>query len=297
MSIPYYPDFVPLKIEHKNDFEKYYFARPIFISDHTFANYYIWKNIDKTQLTIIGDFLCPLVIGPDKNEYFMMPLGIGENSDEVLNICLSHSKAVIRADEQFISFLKEPENFVIKEDRDQFDYLYSSRDLIELKGRKYDAKRNHINYFVKNNDFKYEKMDKSHIYECLKLNEIWCKTKKTTITDEYPLIECEANAVEIALKNKDILGLKGGVIISNSKIVGFSLGEKLTSNTAVVHIEKSDPLIRGAAQIINREFLKNSFPDCEYVNREQDMGHLGLRKAKMSYHPAKLIRKYNIFKK
>ncbi len=292
MVIPLYPDFKPLEKEDKELFESYYSKRGIAISDHTFSNYYIWRKLDRTQLTIIGGYLCPMVIGPDKKPHFMMPLGEG-NIRDIVKICLKHTGSVVRVDEAFRTALGESEEYKVIEDREQFDYIYLSKDLAELKGRRYDAKRNHINAFLKSNTFTYEAMGKPHIEECLKLNEIWCK-KKRSENEEFPNLECEADAVKEALLSKDFLGLSGGVLISNDKIIAFSLGQKLTADTAVIHIEKSDPSIRGAAQLMNREFVRNEWSDCVYINREQDIGHPGLRKAKMSYHPVELRKKYNI---
>lgn len=293
MGIPNYPEFKELNLEDKEEFEKYYFSREINISDHTFANYFIWRNLDRTKLTMIEGFLCPLVIGPDKNKYFMMPLGSfeGQNINNILKICLDEAKAIIRVDEYFLSNLPTNRGFEIVEDRDQFDYIYLADDLANLKGRKYDSKRNHINYFLKNYDFRYERMNSTHIKECIELNELWCKSKEN---EKHPVIECEYYAVNEALKNIDFLGLIGGIIVANGKIVAFSLGEKLTDDTAVIHIEKSDPALRGAAQLINREFVRNEWQHFKYINREQDMGHSGLRKAKMSYYPVELRRKWNI---
>ncbi len=292
MAIPSYPVFKPLERDDKQLFESYYSKRGIAISDHTFTNYYIWRKLDRTQLTVIGGYLCPMVIGPDKKSHFMMPLGDGEIRG-VVKACLEHTGSIIRVDEAFKTALGESEEYKIAEDREQFDYIYPAKDLAELKGRRYDAKRNHINAFLKKSDFTYEAMGARHIEECLQLNEIWCKKKKSE-NEEFPNLECEAEAVKEALLNKDFLGLSGGVLISGGKIIAFSLGQKLTEDTAVIHIEKSDPSLRGAAQLMNREFVRNEWAGFAYINREQDMGHPGLRKAKESYHPAGMGKKYNI---
>lgn len=292
MAIPSYPVFKPLERDDKQLFESYYSKRGIAISDHTFTNYYIWRKLDRTQLTVIDGYLCPMVIGPDKKPHFMMPLGEG-NIREVVRICLEHAGSVIRVDEAFRTALGESEEYKIVEDRDQFDYIYLSKDLAELKGRRFDGKRNHINALLKINSFAYEKMTAAHIEECIELNELWCRNKSRE-SESFPNLECEADAVKEALLNKELLGLAGGVLVSSGKIIAFSLGQKLTEDTAVVHIEKSDPSMRGAAQLMNREFVRNEWAGFAYINREQDMGHPGLRKAKESYHPAGMGKKYNI---
>lgn len=294
MAIPSYPAFKPLERKDKELFESYYSKRSIAISDHTFSNYYIWRKLDMTQLTVINGFLCPMVIGPDKKPHFMMPLGEG-NIREVVKTCLEHTGSVVRVDEAFKTALGENEEYRVVEDRDQFDYIYLSKDLAELKGRRYDGKRNHINAFLKANSFVYESMNAGHIDECISLNDLWCRNKNRE-SEAFPNLECEADAVKEALLNKDFLDLTGGVLIAEGRMIAFSLGQKLTENTAVIHIEKSDPSIRGAAQLMNREFVRNEWAGSAYINREQDMGHPGLRKAKASYHPAEIRRKYNIIK-
>ncbi len=292
MAIPSYPEFKLLEKEDKELFERYYSAREIEISDHTFSNYFIWRKLDRTQLTVIDGYLCPMVIGPDKKPHFMMPLGEG-NLRDVVRVCLEHTGSVVRVDEAFRTALGESEEYRVVEDRDQFDYIYLAKDLAELKGRKYDGKRNHINALLKASNPVYMSMGPEHVEECLSLNEIWC-TKKRSETEGFPNLECEAEAVKEALVNKEFLRLTGGILAVNGKIIAFTLGQKLAEDTAVVHIEKSDPLIRGAAQLMNREFVRNELSGSLYINREQDMGHPGLRKAKTSYHPMELRKKYNI---
>lgn len=292
MAIPVYPDFKPLEREDKELFESYYSSRRIEISDHAFANYFIWRKLDRAQLTLAAGCLCPLVIGPGRKPHFMMPLG-GGDLKEAVKICLGHTGSVIRVDDHFKEALGLEGYFEISEDRDNFDYVYPVKDLAELKGRKYDGKRNHINAFLKVNDYSYEKMKDRHIPECIELNDQWCRSKKKE-TEEFPNLECEADAVREALLNREFLDLIGGVVSVKGRIAAFCLGQRLTDDTAVIHIEKSDPFLRGAAQLINRDFARNELAGFTYVNREQDMGHPGLRRAKLSYHPVELRRKYNI---
>jgi len=167
---------------------------------------------------------------------------------------------------------------------------------MELKGKKYDGKRNHLNNLLKTHSFKYEKMNSSHFKECILLNDKWCSEKKKE-SEEFPNIECEGMVVREAFDNFEFLELTGGVIKIDGKITAFSIGQMLNSDTAVIHIEKADPLVRGMSQLINREFVRNAWSDATYINREQDMGHVGLRKAKMSYHPVRMEKKYNIMLK
>lgn len=292
-DIPEYPAFRPLQKEDKAFFEGYLSENPSSASEYTFTNFYIWRLADKTELTLINGNICPLAFAPDKKRYFMMPMG-NNKMEDTLKKCLETSQKVIRLGEDFIGkHINGDSPFIVEEDRDNFDYIYLAKDLSELKGRKYDGKRNHLNAFLRSNAFAYEKMDKSHVDECAALNEEWCRTRKRE-SEEYPNIECEGKVVNEALSNLEYLGLTGGVIKVDGKIKAFSLGERLTPDTAVIHIEKADPALRGMAQLINREFARNAWGSFTYINREQDMGHPGLRKAKLSYHPVRLEKKYSL---
>jgi len=285
-----------LTIKDKALFDGYFSKHPSSASEYTFTNFYIWRLADRTELTLINGNICPLAYAPDRKRYFMMPMGSNKMED-TLKKCLETTEKVIRLPESFIKeHIKESASFTVAEDRDNFDYVYLSKDLIDLKGRKYDGKRNHLNAFLKANSFIYERMDAFHVQECITLNDEWCLKRKRE-SEGFPNIECEGKVVEEALRSFEALGLTGGVIKMNGKTKAFSLGEKLNGDTAVIHIEKADPSVRGMAQLINREFVRRAWSSYTYINREQDMGHPGLRRAKESYHPVRLEKKFNIMLK
>jgi hypothetical protein len=296
MSIPNFPDSREIVLEDKQEFDSYLQHDRTNLSEYTFTNFFTWRKADRTKLSLINGDLCCLVTAPDKKQYFMMPIGGGKMEDTLLK-CLEVSPKVVRVSHEFIDkFIAGNDKFAFEEDRDQEDYVYLSKDLIELKGRKYDAKRNHLNFFLKTNEFVYEKLSKKHVLECIELNDIWCKEKKRE-SELFPNVECEGEVVKEALNNYNELALTGGAILIKGKIKAFSIGEKLAADTAAIHIEKADPGIRGLSQLINREFVKNEWSNFTFINREQDMGHPGLRKAKMSYHPVRMEKKYNIMLK
>ena len=103
----------------------------------------------------------------------------------------------------------------------------------------------------------------------------------------------EVEAASEALQSAEELGLEGVVIFVNGAVAAFSLGERLNKDTAVCHFEKADPFMEGLNQLVNREFARLLFQDCRYLNREQDLGDVGLRNAKLSYHPVDLVKKYS----
>ena len=163
-----------------------------------------------------------------------------------------------------------------------------------LAGRKYHGKKNHCNAFVKEYpDYVYEEMNRSNIDECIAFGDMWCERRM----GDDPSLVCEKCAIHEALNNFEALKLRGGVIRIGGKVEAFSFGEKINDNTAVLHVEKANPEIRGLYSVINRDFAKNAWGDVTYLNREEDMGIEGLRMAKESYKPEFMVKKYStVFK-
>ncbi len=183
-----------------------------------------------------------------------------------------------------------PGKYVFEPKRDFFDYVYNSTDLILLSGGKYHAKRNHISAFRSANadEFAYERYDKAaHCKECMEMYELWLSGKDKT----SPGLEQERLAVIQALINADELGLVGGVIRVFGKVEAFTFGERIAGDMAIIHVEKANGDIRGLYPFINQQFVENEFYDVRWINREEDMGEPGLRKAKESYRPARMVEK------
>ena len=180
-----------------------------------------------------------------------------------------------------------PGKYVFEKKPDFFDYVYNSTDLILLSGGKYHAKRNHISAFRSANEFAYERYAQGvHCKECMQMYELWLSGKDKT----SPGLSQERLAVIQALKNADGLGLVGGVIRVFGKVEAFTFGERI-GDMAIIHVEKANGEIRGLYPFINQQFVENEFYDVKWINREEDMGEPGLRKAKESYHPARMVEK------
>lgn len=189
---------------------------------------------------------------------------------------------------EFIS--KEfPDVFDITLERDTFDYVYLSEDLISLAGKKYQPKRNHISYFMKNNDWSYERITKDNCEECYEMSKIWLEGAAEEYKEE---LESELKIIRRVFDNYDKLDFIGGLIRVDGKVVAYAMGEKASKDVFCVHIEKAFSDIRGAYQMINQQFVKNELSGYKYINREDDTGAENLRKAKLSYYPVFLAEKY-----
>ena len=186
-----------------------------------------------------------------------------------------------------------PSEYTFYPSRNSFDYIYRVAELANLTGKKYHSKRNHISYFKKNYEWSYEKMNEDNLNECISMNEKWYENN----VDKDPEgIAAERQVLNLCFSNFNKFRFIGGVLRVNNEVVAFTFGEELNKNTFVTHFEKAYAEIRGAYPMINNQFALNTILDYEFVNREDDIGSEGLRKAKLSYYPEILLEKFTAVK-
>ena len=173
--------------------------------------------------------------------------------------------------------------------RNQYDYIYRRTDLATLHGRHLDAKRNHIHRFrAEHPDFEYRPLTPEYFDECRRLTEIWQGEKDVSDTRD-----AEQQVMETIFANWDALGMIGGSIFVDGRMVAFTYGSAVTTDTFDICVEKADRHVEGAFAIINQQFAEHLPEQYIYLNREEDMGIPGLRQAKLSYHPEILLT-YNV---
>lgn len=262
--------------------------------DLSFSNLCSWRFLYHTKFAIINNFLVFKFWAGDELAY-MMPVGEG-NLEETLNELIEDAR---REGEPFCmlgvcSCMREdleaimPGQFGFTVDRDYADYIYLRSDLATLKGKKFQSKRNHINKFRNTYpDYKYSPITKDRIQECLELEAKWCKANDC---DQQEGTGNERRALIYALNHFEELGLTGGILHVNGQIVAFTFGMPINKETFGVHVEKADTSIDGAYAMINYEFANHIPEQYIYINREEDLGIEGLRKAKLSYHPETILR-------
>ena len=180
----------------------------------------------------------------------------------------------------------------IVEARDHWDYVYSTTDLIHLKGNRFHKKKNLLNQFVKKNDYTYLSLNAERIDETLAMQEDWCTWR-----------DCESDST-LASENRAIANVLdayrlydnicGGVICVNQLITAYTVAEYFSDDMIIIHFEKGCPMYKGAYQAINQLFLSHDANNHKWVNREQDLGDPGLRKAKMTYHPSYFLKKFSV---
>lgn len=273
-------------------------------SDICFTSIYMWAEALNFKFVEIGGLVCVISFTSTFKPYCLPPFGDMAGGD--------FEKAIVELKRFFdekgwhlmfrrfvkkdVERLKEIKFLEYKAEysRDASDYVYLREDLVKLSGKMYDGKRNHISRFKREHEGNYEYLDMKHedIEECMALSKQYCTSggKECVGCDT-----CEKVANWRVLKNFEKLGCKGGVVKLNGDIKAFTVGEMLNANTSVTHIEKADKDINGLYPFINQQFCTNGFPEAMYINREEDMGIEGLRRAKLSYHPTRMEDKYIIY--
>jgi uncharacterized protein len=289
MKVPAYPEFKPVGLEDRAIFEGYLAEEPSEVCELNFANIFIWKDSEHPRWTVLNGSLCVLVEPDFEDPYFLPPLG-GERVPETVAACLEHAPRLSRVPEHFVA--RSGAGFKAEEDPGNFDYVYLRQDLAELKGKRYDGKRNRIRKFESTFAHEYHALARPDVPGCYRLLEDWFEEKR----NGDPYMKAEKVAIIQALASFERLGLKGGVVKVGGRVEAFTLGGRLTAATAVIPIEIANPGLVGLAQWINREFVLREWGGYAFINREQDMNVEGLRKAKLSYQPDHLVKKYNLFR-
>ncbi len=287
-------NFKEIGLEDKAIFDDFFDKASLGLSELTFTNLFVWSDYRKIKYCKCEK---GLVIFSKLNDesYFFPPIGY-DNLNEIFEKMLEYEidkdfKVKINRVPESYAELIDKDIFTISEDRDNFDYVYSREELVKLKGGKFSSKRNFLNDFYENYEFKYLKYSSEHYDGCASLAKEWLNKH-----GESPSTLAEFNAIIKLLDNySNFPELRGAVIVVDDRVVAFSFGEKLNNDTFVIHFEKGNTDYIGVYQTINKLFIENEVDKkFLYINREQDLGVEGIRKAKESYNPVYLVKKYSI---
>lgn len=260
---------------------------------YTFGNNYVWKDVYNVKICRWNDFYALQNSDHSDTPRFLYPAGEGniELFIKALRGYCAELKIPLKMSankectEKLLAIYPE---ITVHADRDGFDYVYNTSDLAELRGRKYHSKRNHLNRFYEN-DWSFEVINTDNIQFCREVLGQWLNADND---DEEKLTEAEV--VRKSLADYSALGYRGGVLFADGKPQAFTFGERSSNDTFVVHVEKALLDFQGAYTAVNCEFAKTLVNEYSYINREEDAGSEGLRRAKLSYHPAFLEEKYFI---
>lgn len=264
--------------------------------EYSFGNLFIWSTAYSTEICKFNDFLI-VRWGKGNDKSYSLPLGEGDFSGAINAIIDDASSLgvvpkIYGITEGYLYMMQEAftGKFSYSYDEADADYIYSVEKMASLRGKKYHSKRNHITNFKKNNpDWSFEKLTRDNIDECIAFHTKWINDKNPDDSD----YSFEFEAVLTAFEHYDELGFVGGLIKADGKVIAYTFGEpQMNRKCFVSHIEKAAADIQGAYPIICQEFTANCLMDYDFVNREEDLGIEGLRKAKQSYYPEILLKKW-----
>lgn len=293
MEIP----FKKIELEDRELLERYLAQKTYRSCELVFPNIYLWSKKYPTDFAIVEDTLIFRSFVENDGISITFPAGAAEQVHKAMDIMIdwfAEQKEIMRmhlVQEPEVELLKlwYPGEFEVEYDRDSADYVYETEKLITLSGKKLHGKRNHINKFKElYPDWSYETITKENVEECFQMALKWREINQC----EKDVEKRDEMCVTLnALRLMEELKLRGGLIRVDGEVIAFAIGEPLNPDTFVVHIEKAFSDIQGAYPIINQQFAAHEAKDYLYVNREEDTGSEGLRKAKLSYRPAFLVEK------
>jgi hypothetical protein len=285
--------FKKVTIEDKEAIELFLFKYSSFcLSAFTFSSLVAWERVYNYQWSIVNDtLLLKFITIEDGKEQLMQPVGEFPKSlqDKIIQYAqtLDYRLAIYGVSNAFVS--QHPEfvaHFERTEHRDMDNYIYSAEDLALLRGKEYQPKRNLINQFETNNNWIAEPISEANITACFDVINKICSQSEV---DPNSYLAHELKALEFVLKHFSQFKEEGVLIRVDGKPVAFSIYEHLNPSTCVVHFEKAMREYKGLYQLVNRETAKKIYSKgCKNINREEDLGIEGLRKAKLSYHPLEL---------
>ncbi len=292
-------DFKPIELKDRAWMDSLLSEEHSRSADFRFNNFYLWKDTYRSMVCTVGDRLGVRVMLSEAKPFYFYPAGRGP-LEEILSALEEDAARYgaplslwgVTEEKQEILEKAFPHRFVFSENRPAFDYVYAAEKLEKLPGKKLHGKRNHIRRFEQAHRWAFVPLTPQRLEDCWEMNNAWIREKEK---NGGKVNHSERNAIRRALDHFEELGLEGGLLEAEGKVIGFTLGEGQTKDTFTVHFEKAFSQIQGAYPMINRcfvQYLRQIYPQLRYINREDDMGLENLRKAKESYQPDFLIAKY-----
>ena len=289
--------FARLRLSQKEDYDQILFSGPSRGCEYSFANLYLWG---RQEVAFLGDCVVFFSHFFGKSVY-PYPIGTGDRRKAVEAVmadakergipcrisCMTPAEA-----QELESWF--PGKFLFRPDRDGFDYVYAIDDLADLKGRKFQTKRNHLNRFSQDHpDCVSVPLDGENLEAARNMVEQWYKVR--IAEDPHGEYMLEQIALDRALRRYDALKMDGLMLVDDGEVLAVTMGSRMSPDTMDIHFEKAREDVDGAYAAVNCEFaryLRMKYPELKYLNREDDMGLEGLRKAKLSYQPHHFEEKY-----
>lgn len=288
-------EFKKITIDDRETLEKYLSMQKHRACDYSVANLILWSDVYNIEYAVEKEMLFIKFVN-DKETNFAYPMGkrdLKQAFDLLQSYCKEKNiefKMNLIEPHMFEEIEKQyPGKYEVTYVRDNADYVYLVEDLKNLSGKKYHGKKNHINRFLKDNqDWNYETITDENTNECIDMVKAWCRENGCC---DDPSKETEMCVLIKGLKYRKELKMIGGIIKIADKMIALTMGEAADEEMFIIHFEKAFANVNGAYPVINQQFIIHELSDYTYVNREEDMGIEGLRKAKESYRPAFMVEK------
>jgi hypothetical protein len=299
-DIPEFPGFRPLLLEDRELVERGFAGLGREPSEFTFACFYLYRESAEPGLSRLGDALLFRERCRGGGWGLLPPMLTarpGDAAEQVFRAGQARPAGELPrhlygvTDGLWRRAFETGGRFQRRADRDNFDYVYERAELAELRGNRFHSKKNLINHFLRRHAFEYRRLAPELVEPARELADRWCQVR---CGPEGAMSRLEVAALKEGLGLAGPLDLVVGLILVDGQVQALALGERLSADTAAIHFEKASPGIKGLAQLMAREFAAREFSDCRYFNREQDLGSPGLRKAKESYYPVRMVEKYAV---
>lgn len=292
-------DFKPITLGDRELFQRYLDGYPFRTYEYSFLTLYMWRKYCNVRYAVLNDTLVIKKCEEGKGAYFMEPIGyknaVGRNLIERLNI-------LKKAESNFVNLFRDiEETFLYRlqqlygvsleytEDTNNFDYLYDTERLITLSGRKLQKRKNQYRQFIGQYPYVLKDIHETGVVkDCLDFAGYWCEKNKY----QHREVSFEFKGLTDVLTHLDSLPVVGLAVYVNDRIVGFTFGERINAEMGIVHVEKGDTRYKGIYAFLTKTFAEKYFAGTTYINKQEDLGISGLRKAKQAYNPISLVKKY-----
>lgn len=284
--------FENIDLEKQSDYSRLFSECPQKASDYSFSNLWSWADEYGLVWSWTGGLVWIKQTVP--KDCFWAPVGNWETTEWKKTFEGIDTAEFIRVPDTLADMWREAfgSRAIIEESRKHWDYLYDVDSLISLKGNRYHKKKNLANQFAKKYAYEFLPLGSDTIGMALDMQEDWCTWRDCESSDS---LAAENRAIAKVLENWEKLpSVTGGALIADGEMAAYTIAEALSEDTVVIHFEKGNSKFKGVYQAINKLFLEHSAAGYKTVNREQDLGDEGLRKAKMSYHPVGFVKKYRV---
>ncbi len=295
-------NFKPITAEDVKILPHYFALRSNKTCDSMFLDSFLWKDYYQVEYCIRDERAVQWKMVVKGEPFAALPLCTAEDlphyffdMKDYFNQVLGRKLKIYLADEEAVKLLDlDPEQFEVEEQPDAADYLYDGEALRTLAGKKYHKKKNHVNAFMKEyaGRYEYRTLTCGNRQDMWRFLDRWRAMKGAQVEGT---LDPEVEGIHSILNQCQDLGVRMGGVYVDGQMEAFSMGSyNPAEDMAIIHIEKANPEIRGMYAFINQQFLVHEFPNVSLVNREDDVGLPGLRKAKQSYNPIGFARKYQI---